>query len=353
MTKKKQSTKPSGPVVASSAESSQPALAGSLPGANEVSPKTRRAYRNRSLINLLKMGHCAPTVMQTLLELTHTEQEWLVKLAAGLPGGIGNTGFECGGITSPLVLMGLRYGLGAPQQGLPLIVYKGHDYCQRFRQRHATLCCSAIRGNDRFPRRCIGVIRHAPELYAEVIASDSTHALSAEQSEAYHQLYAYGAASGFHCAHAVFQQLAPPLPISQELLDGASAFMGGTLMMGMTCSAFTAGVMAIGLRLGEIENSPLRVTRMIATMILGGNAFADDINKFNRMMNMGNKLAHWFTQEFGSTQCRTITQCDFSCAAGVCQYMESGCLTKCQLIAKKVARQVEHIIEVETVEPSQ
>lgn len=165
MTKKKQSTKPSGSVVAPSAESSQPALARSPPGANEVSPKTRRAYRNRSLINLLKMGHCAPTVMQTILDLTHREQEWLVKLAAGLPGGIGNTGFECGGITSPLILMGLRYGLGEPQHGLPLLVYKGHDYCQRFRKRHATLCCSAIRGNSRFPRRCIGVIRHAPELY--------------------------------------------------------------------------------------------------------------------------------------------------------------------------------------------
>ena len=44
----------------------------------------------------------------------------------------------------------------------------------------------------------------------------------------------------------------------RELFDAVSAFMGGTLFMGKTCSAFTAGVMAIGLQAGEIENSYLR-----------------------------------------------------------------------------------------------
>jgi len=70
-------------------------------------------YRRRGLNNLLKMGHCAPTVMQTLLDLGNTKEEWLVRMTAGLPGGIGNTGFECGGITSPLIQLGLEYGLSA------------------------------------------------------------------------------------------------------------------------------------------------------------------------------------------------------------------------------------------------
>jgi hypothetical protein len=39
------------------------------------------------------------------------------------------------------------------------------------------------------------------------------------------------------------------------VLDAASAFMGGTLFLGRTCGAFTAGVMAMGLRAGEIERS--------------------------------------------------------------------------------------------------
>lgn len=59
-----------------------------------------RALRRRSMANLLRMGHSAPTVMQTLLDVSETEAEWLVRLTAGLPGGIGNTGAECGGVTA-------------------------------------------------------------------------------------------------------------------------------------------------------------------------------------------------------------------------------------------------------------
>lgn len=46
--------------------------------------------------------------MQTLLEASGSEAEWLVKLTAGLPGGIGNTGNECGALTASLVWLGLR-----------------------------------------------------------------------------------------------------------------------------------------------------------------------------------------------------------------------------------------------------
>jgi Putative redox-active protein (C_GCAxxG_C_C) len=62
--------------------------------------------RNKSLRNLLRMGHCAPTVMQTMLDTSDANSTWLVTMTAGLPGGIGNTGGECGGLTAPLILMG-------------------------------------------------------------------------------------------------------------------------------------------------------------------------------------------------------------------------------------------------------
>jgi hypothetical protein len=249
--------------------------------------------------------------MQTILDSAHTEQEWLVKLTAGMPGGIGNTGFECGGITSPLVLMGLRYGLGHEVQGLPLIFYKGCDLCDRFLSCHQTLICREIRGEDRLPLRCIPVIQRSPERLVEAIASDSTDTFSEEKREAYCRLYAHLAEKGFHCSHAVFQYLEGTIPVSQELLDASSGFLGGTLFQGRTCSAFTAGVMAVGLKIGEIENNPLRVIRMIAMMAFGGNAFDDSVNKFNKPMNTGYRISEWFSSEFGSTQCREITQCDF------------------------------------------
>lgn len=345
MAKKIQSKKTNGWVPTAPAGSSQLAIPGSLIGFIDSSPKAKREYRNRSMINLLRMGHCAPTVMQTILDIANTEKEWLVKLTAGLPGGIGNTGFECGGVTSALVLLGLRHGLGTTHQGLPLIFYKGHGLCQRFLDCNTTLLCREIRGEDRFPRRCIRVIRHSPELYAETVSSDCSEAIPGEKREAYGRLYSHLAEKGFHCSHAVFQHLRHTIPVSQELLDGTSGFVGGTLFRGMTCSAFAAGVMAVGLRSGEIENSRLRVMRMIATMIIGGNAFDENINKFNRMMNIGYRMSRWFTNEFGSTQCHAITQCDFSSTAGASKYIERDCVTRCRTIAEKVAEKVRNIIE--------
>ena len=38
--------------------------------------------------------------------------------------------------------------------------------------------------------------------------------------------------------------------------------------------------MAVGLKLGEIEDSYLQVIRMLAIMIAGGNAFADNRKKW-------------------------------------------------------------------------
>jgi C_GCAxxG_C_C family probable redox protein len=301
-------------------------------------------YRARSLDTLLRMGHCAPAVMQTVLEITHSEQEWLVRLMAGMPGGIGNTGFECGGITSPLVLLGLRNGLREMRNGLPVVFDQGHAYYQHFCNENGASFCKAIQ-NPRLPVGCIHAVRHAPELLAETLETDNRPAIPAEQREAYVRLYAHMQQNDLHCAHAVFQYLGNGVPVNQELLDATSAFMGGTLFKGLTCSAFTAGVMAIGLKIGEIENSYLRVGRMLALMVSGGDAFKDELNKFNRALNTGHRLAKWFRAEFGSTQCQAITQCDLSGQIGVEKYITGDGMTRCRRIARMVAEQVQVILQ--------
>ena len=80
-------------------------------------------------------------------------------------------------------------------------------------------------------------------------------------------------------------------------------------------------------------------------MIAGGNALADNMNKFNRLLNIGHRMSTWFKKEFGSTLCREITQCDFSSLGDVHHYIENGSLTNCKIIAEKVARQAEMIIK--------
>ena len=314
-----------------------------------LSNRTQRMVRLRGLSNLLKMGHCAPAVMQTILDLGDEKEEWLVKMTAGLPGGIGNTGYECGGVTSPLIQFGLEHGLSAGPDGLPRVIQAGHDYDRRFRECHHSLLCKEILGDRRVPLPCIKVVCLAPELYRQTDYTDSGEAISGETREALRLLYSHLCANDFHCAHAVLKQLAGTIPVTRELLDGTSGFIGGTAFNGLTCSAFSAGLMAVGLKLGEIEDSHVRVMRMLAIMIFGGNAMADHLNKFNRLVNIGHRMAKWFKEEFGSTLCREIVQCDFSSKNDVQGYIEKGSIATCKMIAEKVARQAERIIKQKDV----
>ena len=233
----------------------------------------------------------------------------------------------------------------AGPDGLPTVIHAGHDYDRRFRGCNNSLLCKEILGDRRVPLPCITVVRHAPELYRQTDRTASGEAISGATREAFLLLYSHLCANDFHCAHAVLKQLAGTIPLSRELLDGTSGFIGGTAFNGLTCSAFSTSLMAVGLKLGEIEDSYVRVMRMLAIMIAGGNAMADRLNKFNRLVNIGQGMAKWFKGEFGSTLCREVTQCDFSSSGDVRRYIEKGSVAGCKIIAEKVARQAERIIE--------
>jgi hypothetical protein len=300
-------------------------------------------YRN-ALGNLIRMGHCAPTVMKTILDISFGEKEWLIRLTAGMPGGIGNTGHECGGVTSSLIGLGTQFGMRMGEGNLPEIFDRGHSLCQNFVACHHTLKCKEIRGKDHFPRHCIPPVLRSPGLFMEAQNGYRCDPIPSQVRSCYIRLYAYLHENDFHCAREVFLHLGYHPEKDREIFDAASAFLGGTIFMGRTCSAFTAGVMAIGLETGEIEDSPLRVVRLLAIMSVGGNAFDEKINRFNRSMNRGYKLSRWFSKEFGSTQCREITGCDFSNPSGVDNYIEGGCIAKCQDITMRVAEKVRKII---------
>jgi C_GCAxxG_C_C family probable redox protein len=163
--------------------------------------------RKRSVSNLLRMGHCAPTVMQTMLDASNSDGKWLVLLMAGLPGGIANTGGECGGLTAPLVQIGLRHGREETDDGLPLVVEKGHELLQRLTARCGTTQCREILGDARVPLRCIGVVRESPAMCAQCLAASTAHAVAPDARQAYRELYEHWQQQGFHCADAVFAQL--------------------------------------------------------------------------------------------------------------------------------------------------
>ncbi len=84
---------------------------------------------------------------------------------------------------------------------------------------------------------------------------------------------------------------------------------------------------------------------MVGLMAVRGDAFADDVNAFNKTMNLGNRLAQGFTAKFGSTQCRAITQCDFATTEGVQRYIDGGGAARCKAIAESVAHRVLSMIQ--------
>jgi protein-S-isoprenylcysteine O-methyltransferase Ste14 len=300
----------------------------------------------RAVWTLLGMGHCAPTLMSSILHVCgRRKADWLVRLASALPGGIGNTGGECGGITSPLILMGLLHGLGGSEGGLPLVFERGHAHIAAFRRRRGTLLCREIRGTPPRILPCIRTIEDSGALCADTLCGKSRKVIPCQVREAYCRLYAEFASCGFHCAQTVLRKLDGLLSTQPRLLDAGSAFLGGTLFTGMTCSALTAGVMALGLGIGEIEGSWWRVLRMVFLLLTGGPAFDDSVNKFNRAMNRGGELAAWFAAQFGSTQCRAITGADFSSTPEVEVYLQGSGITRCRLIAQKVADQVQLMLE--------
>jgi hypothetical protein len=66
--------------------------------------------------NVLSMGHCAPTVARTLLQSESIEDLRLIKLMAAMPGGIGNSGAECGGSRLPSCISVFDSATTAPKR---------------------------------------------------------------------------------------------------------------------------------------------------------------------------------------------------------------------------------------------
>jgi hypothetical protein len=84
---------------------------------------------------------------------------------------------------------------------------------------------------------------------------------------------------------------------------------------------------------------------MIGTMAVGGNAFADELNAFNPVMNLGHELAAWFKGKFGTTQCRALTGCDFASPADVRDYIATDGTARCTELARRVAARVADLVE--------
>jgi C_GCAxxG_C_C family probable redox protein len=318
--------------------------------------------RVQGLLNGLKIGHCAPSVMRTLQQLQGDEDERVLKLTSGMPGGIGWLRAECGCVTSAVMMMGLMYGediLSDGNEQHPGIISMGQNYLSRFSPAYGGLECSEISRVDYHEKRdvkknalgsslrCFKAICGSPVLLMGIMGEepkDTPSSVDGERLKANEKLLELYRTQKFHCSQSVLHELDEFTGGDESILRASWGFLGGTLMQGMTCGALTAGVSALGLKFGEIEDSYLRVMRWTLQLLIDGDIKREDLNKFNRSINISWELAKWFEWEFGSTRCRDLTRTDFNTPEGVDTYISENKLEHCKTIAEKTANKVREII---------
>jgi hypothetical protein len=219
----------------------------------------------------------------------------------------------------------------------------GRALLDAFLADHGTTRCRDILGDARLPLRCFGVVGRAPARCGAVESGGRRLAAPPGRQEAHAACCGYLEGCGFHCARAVLRASADLGAARPEHLDAASAFVGGTALAGLTCSALAGGLLLLGHHLGAVENSRLRVLRQVATMAVRGDAFADDRNAFNRAMNRGHDLARWFAGRFDGIGCRELTGCDLDTLDGVRAYVEGDTVAHCAEMARQVAAEADRL----------
>ena len=231
--------------------------------------------------------------MQTILDVSSTQKEWLVKLRLACRGVSAIPDLNAGQSPHPWCCWAYTDGLREVDRGLPVIFDKGTRSAALSLICHKTLQCREIRGRTAF--RGTVSARSCARRSSFVTLWTATGGTPFRQSKGqampectrtWLRMTSIAPRPGLHPSWL--------RPYRDTELFDATRLHGRTLFMGKTCSAFTAGVMAIGLRAGEIENSRLRVIRLLAIMTAGGDAFDESINKFNRSMNRGYQLSKWF-----------------------------------------------------------
>ncbi|MBN1144844.1 MAG: C_GCAxxG_C_C family protein [Bacteroidales bacterium] len=296
----------------------------------------------RSLNNLLRMGHCAPSVMQTLTDLYGIDSSNLVLYAGAMAGGIAGSDMECGALTAPLMFMSSRTTDSAPVEEKLRLINISQAYYKEFINYNNAFACRIIQGNG--ISSCMKAVCGVHQLRASAISDPGE--MSEEKKEALSLLMCEFENHSFHCAQNVLKNLSEKITLTKELLQASWIFTGGIAMMNRTCGALAGGVMALSAATASIEQDYSRVARM--TWLLMHNktdeAMKDEVNSFNRSIRLSEELGNWFRKEFGSTSCNRIWGYDFAKTRDVENFINGSCIKHCKNIAEKVAEKVSSMI---------
>lgn len=296
--------------------------------------------------NMFRMGHCAPTVMQTLLEELERPTEQMVRAVGGLPG-IGGQG-ECGGVLSPLMVLALLDSPRSEMAGVPLSIRRGQEYLRRFRELHGSVLCKDI--GTECMRCCYNAVVLSPPLFDEIVGGRKDAAASIDDSTAsvYAKLSVAMERAQFHCANSVLDGLCDSVTVTEEMRAAATICVGGIALSGSTCGALVAGAMAMSAKISGIERSRWRTLKMIVTMVFSAKrALGDSMNAFNPALRTTTSLVRWFGEEFGSTRCADLARMDPSSSGSVDRFCASDGLEACKERARRVVANVREMLASE------
>jgi C_GCAxxG_C_C family probable redox protein len=297
--------------------------------------------KTRVFLNYHRMGHCAPSVMQSLLDINNIENNDLVRISGAMAGGIGGSKMECGALTVPMMFLGFQKGVPADIKDKLMIIREAQTYYNEFFHSNGSTICTNIRD-----RRESGCWKAVSGFYSSFILSrQNPLTLPTENEESYSDILKAFNDSGFHCSHSVLNKLNSHIGLSKELYAVSWPFIGGIALLNRTCGALAVGVMALSSAEAKIENSYRRVARMNKMLKKDDDrAMNNETNEFNRAINSGTELGTWFRKEFGSTTCLEICGYNFSQKRDVANYLSNNCMGRCSLITDKVADKVESMV---------
>ncbi len=177
----------------------------------------------RALSIAFRRGHCAPSIMEALVRSGDPRVTPLLKLVAGLPGGIANQGAECGGLTAAAVYLGLTLG-GDDGAAVQSVVDVGRLYARRFEARHGTTECRVLQADM---RHCLQAITSSPGLVNQCTAAarPAPNQRSVDATP-YGPVLAHMRQADFHCAHDLFVALEDAVGVDVLTLQASCGFLG-------------------------------------------------------------------------------------------------------------------------------
>lgn len=316
-----------------------------LAGIGTISLAGYGVYHKKKLIslnNILHMGHCAPSVMQTLTELNDINNSSLVLYAGALAGGIAGTDMECGALTAPLMFMSSQMTNSVPIEEKLGMIHKSQVYYNEFTRYNNTSICRIIQGNG--ISSCLKAVCGIHQLYSTAISGSGE--MPEEKKGSFSLVLSEFERNEFHCAQSVLKSIGGKLTLTKELLNASWIFVGGIAMMNRTCGALAGGVMALSAATAKMENDYSRVARMNWLLMHNRTeeAMNEEMNNFNRSIRLSEELGSWFRSEFGSTNCYGIWGYNFSSTKDSEGYVTGNCLKHCKDIANCVAMKIQSMV---------